>query len=69
MRGGRERVSDRIIGIGLGILLGLAIVIGFVFLGSENTIDAPSLSGEQQDAPTQQTPTQTAPLTPTNPGP
>jgi hypothetical protein len=61
-------VSDRIIGIGLGILLGLAIVIAFVFLGSENTIDAPSLSGEQQDAQ-QPKPTQTAPLAPTDPGP
>jgi hypothetical protein len=69
MSGGRERVSDRIIGIALGILLGLVIVIGFVFLGSEDTIDAPSLSGEQQDAQSQPTPTQTAPLTPTNPGP
>jgi hypothetical protein len=68
MHGGRERASDRVIGIGLGILLGLAIVIAFVFLGSEGTIDAPSLSGEQPDA-TQTTPTQTAPLTPTNPAP
>jgi len=70
MRGGRERASDRVIGIGLGILLGLAIVIGFVFLGSEGTIDSPSLSGGQAEpAATQPTPTQTAPLTPTNPAP
>ena len=70
MRGGRERASDRVIGIGLGILLGLAIVIGFVFLGSEGTIDDPSLSGGQTGTTqTQTTPTQTAPLTPTNPAP
>ena len=70
MHGGRERASDRVIGIGLGILLGLAIVIAFVFLGSGDTIDASSLSGEQRDTiQTQTTPTQTAPLTPTNPGP
>ncbi len=40
-------MTDRAIGIALGILLGLAIVIGFVFLGSSDTIDAPSLSGEE----------------------
>ena len=68
MPGGRERVSDRVIGIGLGILLGLAIVIGFVFLGSEDTIDAPSLSGEQPNQ-TQQAPTQTAPSLPGEPAP
>jgi hypothetical protein len=39
------RARDRVIGITLGILLGLAIVIGFVFLGSEETIDDPSISG------------------------
>jgi hypothetical protein len=48
------RASDRAIGIVIGILLGLAIVIGFVFLGSGETIDDPSLNeGEQtqQEAP------------------
>jgi hypothetical protein len=69
MPGGRERVSDRVIGIGLGILLGLLIVIAFVFLGSGDTIDAPSLSGEQPAVQTQPTPTQTAPLAPADPGP
>ena len=67
---GRERASDRAIGIVLGILLGLAIVIAFLFLGSGTTIDAPSLSGDQDEAQqTQPAPTQTAPLTPTNPAP
>jgi len=37
---------NRIIGIVLGILLGLGIVTAFVFLGSEQAIDAPSLSGK-----------------------
>jgi len=32
------------IGVGLGVLLGVAIVVAFVFLLSGNTIDAPSLS-------------------------
>ena len=50
-------MSDRVIGIALGILLGLAIVIGFVFFGSGDTIDAPSLSGEgEQPARTQPEP-------------
>jgi len=40
------RRRDRLIGIALGILLGLAIVAAFVFLGSEEAIDDPSLSGE-----------------------
>ena len=39
------RARDRAIGIALGVLLGLAIVIAFVFLGSEETIDDPSISG------------------------
>jgi hypothetical protein len=38
-------VSDRVIGIALGILLGLLIIILFLFLGSRDTIDEPSLSG------------------------
>jgi hypothetical protein len=62
------RAGDRLIGIVLGILLGLAIVIAFVFLGSGDTIDAPSLSGG--DAQTQETaPEQTAPLTTTEASP
>jgi len=38
-------MTDRAIGIILGVLIGLAIVIGFVFLGSGDTIDDPDLSG------------------------
>jgi hypothetical protein len=54
----RGVVGDRVIGITVGILLGLAIVIGFVFLGSGETIDDPSLAGEQtqQQAPATQAP-------------
>jgi len=37
--------GDRVIGILLGIVLGVGIVTAFVFLGSEQTIDAPRLEG------------------------
>jgi len=39
--------SDRLIAILLGILVGLVVLVLFVFLGSEETIDSPSI-----DAPT-----------------
>ena len=39
MRTGLERG----IGIALGIILGVAVVTAFLFLGSEETIDAPSI--------------------------
>jgi hypothetical protein len=52
------RFGDRLIGILLGILLGIAILLAFLFLGSQDTIDAPSLSGGEQ---TQTQPAQTAP--------
>ncbi|MBM3667120.1 MAG: hypothetical protein FJW90_06500 [Actinobacteria bacterium] len=42
------RAGDRAIGIALGILLGVAIVAAFVFLGSGETIDDPGISGEGQ---------------------
>jgi ABC-type Mn2+/Zn2+ transport system permease subunit len=57
MRGRAGRVSDRAIGITLGIVLGIAVILLFLFLGSRNTIDEPSLSGNA-------TQTQTHPATP-----
>jgi len=41
--------SDRVIGIVLGLLVGIVALILFVFLGSEESIDAPSI-----DTPAQQ---------------
>ena len=38
------RWRDRVIGIVLGVILGVGIVAGFVFLYSEDTVDAPSIS-------------------------
>jgi hypothetical protein len=60
---GRTRIGDRALGIALGVLLGLAVIILFLFLGSRNTIDEPSLSG---GATTQ---TQTQPAAPPNKAP
>jgi hypothetical protein len=39
---------DRTIGIVLGVLLGVGVVIAFVFLLSEQTVDAPSVSTGQR---------------------
>jgi hypothetical protein len=45
---------DRIIGIVLGIILGIAIVAIFVFVFSEDTVDAPSIhNGAPTEAPAQ----------------
>ena len=45
MRGRSGWIGDRVVGIALGIVLGLAVIVLFLFLGSRNTIDEPSLSG------------------------
>lgn len=41
----RSRWLDRMIGVVLGIALGLGVIVVFVFEGSEETIDAPRISG------------------------
>jgi hypothetical protein len=66
MRGRFRRTGDRAIGIALGVLLGLAVIVIFLFLGSRNTIDEPSLSGgattqTQPAAPPAKVPTQKQP--------
>lgn len=45
MRGRFGRVGDRAIGIALGILLGVVVILLFLFLGSRSTIDEPSIKG------------------------
>jgi hypothetical protein len=45
MRARFPRVGDRAIGVVLGIVLGVAVILLFLFLGSRNTIDEPSISG------------------------
>lgn len=46
----RRRRGDLAVGIALGIALGLAIVAVFVFVFSEDTVDAPSID---EGAPTE----------------
>ena len=47
------RRGDRIIGIVLGVVLGIAIVAIFVFVFSEDTVDAPSIHNGNRGAPTE----------------
>jgi len=56
MRGRIPRPGDRAIGVVLGIVLGLVVIILFLFLGSRSTIDAPSLSGQATQTQTQTVP-------------
>lgn len=63
MRGRFPRVGDRVLGIALGVVLGIAVILLFLFLGSRNTIDEPSISDG-----TTQTVTQPA-TTPAQPKP
>ncbi|HEY6771575.1 MAG TPA: hypothetical protein VI035_03885 [Solirubrobacterales bacterium] len=53
MRGRFPRVGDRAIGILLGVVLGIAVILLFLFLGSRNTIDEPSISGGTPQTVTQ----------------
>ena len=46
-------VGDRAVGIVLGIALGIAVILLFLFLGSRNTIDEPSISGGATQTETQ----------------
>lgn len=47
------RTAERVLGILLGLVLGIALVAAFVFLGSEETIDAPRI---QADPPAREAP-------------
>lgn len=42
------RRSDRLLGIALGIAIGIAIVAIFVFVFSEDAVDAPSIDPRTQ---------------------
>lgn len=40
----RRRWLDRVLGIGLGVVIGLGVLVYFVFVHSEGTIDAPKIN-------------------------
>jgi hypothetical protein len=44
--------SDRVIGILLGLVIGVVAVVLFVFLGSDEAIDAPSIDPATQQQTT-----------------
>jgi hypothetical protein len=46
-----HRRFDWVLGIVLGIVLGLGVAAGFVFLGSEDTVDAPRIHGVDAGKP------------------
>jgi hypothetical protein len=46
-RSPRRRWTDRILGIAVGILLGLGVLVYFVFVHSEGTIDAPKVNSSE----------------------
>jgi hypothetical protein len=49
----RHRWVDLGVGILLGIVLGLCVIVGFVFLGSEGSIDAPRITSVDTGFPLQ----------------
>jgi hypothetical protein len=53
VRGRFPRAGDRAIGVVLGVALGIAVILLFLFLGSRNTIDEPSISGGTAQTGTQ----------------
>jgi hypothetical protein len=57
----RRRWPDWVIGIGLGLLIGLGVLVYFVFVHSEGTIDAPKVNEGATTAA--QTPTRSQPET------
>ena len=42
--------TDRLIGILLGVVVGIAALIVFIFLGSSGSIDAPSLNTQHSSS-------------------
>ena len=48
-----RRWIDLAIGIALGVVLGIAVISAFLFLGSEGSIDAPRISGVDTGKPAQ----------------
>ena len=51
-----NRWGDRLLGIFLGLVIGIAIVAVFVFVFSEETVDAPSLERGSEPPAREQAP-------------
>jgi hypothetical protein len=69
-RSQRRRWTDRIIGITIGVVLGLGVLVYFVFVHSEGTIDAPKINGTesgQTPGESSQTPGESPPAHPSSP--
>jgi hypothetical protein len=61
---------DRTIGITVGVVLGVGVVVTFVFVLSDETVDAPSLSGvSTTSTPTKQRPRGSPPRSKPTPAP
>jgi hypothetical protein len=58
-RSPRRRWTDRIIGITIGVVLGLGVLVYFVFVHSEGTIDAPKINGSGSGTTSNQSPGET----------
>jgi hypothetical protein len=63
----RRRWTDRILGILVGVLLGLGVLVYFVFVHSEGTIDAPKVN-EGRSTTAAESPNSTHPGSPEQPG-
>jgi len=57
----RRRWLDWVLGIGLGVVLGLGVLVYFVFVHSEGTIDAPKINESGQSTAPATTPESTPP--------
>jgi hypothetical protein len=66
-RSPRRRWTDRIIGITVGVLLGLGVLVYFVFVHSEGTIDAPKISGTESGKSSSEVPGESPPAHPGSP--
>jgi hypothetical protein len=64
----RRRWTDRLIGIAVGIVLGLGVLVYFVFVHSEGTIDAPQVNTGGSTTTGASGESGTSPVLPAHPG-
>ena len=66
-RSRRRRWTDRIVGIAIGVVLGLGVLVYFVFVHSEGTIDAPKIDATETGQSSNQAPGESPPAHPGSP--